>query len=264
MRKIDIKNIHVLANIISKYQPKDLEQIVRDYTRKKSVNYYYNDEYKPGSPEYLQQQAKREEILALPDYDIKYIDEIEITGKYSHKIIKLDLGVYTRVETHKDDFYEEGYDEYEVEKQYYFLVINTYHAHHIFTNFSELFQHSQIYKEMISCGNDRMFDDLIRAYKDHCHKYFYLLQKEIKLALREGFEIDIKSYTSPIHKSFLEIKGFKESKKYYLDTLDEILKVDYYWYENRKVRFGDNYRFDTVMDEYAYAQDNLVEEDENS
>jgi hypothetical protein len=143
-------------------------------------------------------------------------------------------------------------------------VINTYHAHHIFTNFSELFQHPDIYKELVSCGNDRMFDDLIRTYKDHCHKYFYLLKKEIKIALREGFEVDITSYTSPIHKSFLEIKGFKESKKYYLDTLDEILKVDYYWYENRKVRFGDNYNFDTVMEEYAYAKDNLVEEEQNS
>jgi hypothetical protein len=81
--------------------------------------------------------------------------------------------------------------------------------------------------------------------------------------LREGFEVDITSYTNSYHKSFLEIKGFKESKKYYLDTLDEILKIDYYWYEDSKVRFGDNYRFDSVMEEYAYAKDNLVEE-ENS
>jgi len=260
MRKVDIKNIHVLANIISPYKPSNLEQIVRDYTRKRNINYYHNKEYRPGSPEYLEQEKTREEILALPDYDIKYIDEIEITGKYSHKIIKLDLGVYTRVETHKDDFYEEGYDEYEVEKQYYFLVINTYHAHHIFTNFSELFEHSQIYKEMVSCGNDRMFNDLIKSYKESAHDYLYLLKKEIKLALREGFDIDIVSYTSPIHKSFLEIKGLNSSKKYYLNELDEILKIDYYWYENRKVRFGNNYRFDSVMEEYAYAKDNLVEE----
>jgi hypothetical protein len=259
MRKIDIKNIHVLANIISQYQPKDLEQIVRDYTKKKSINYYYNEEYRPGSDEYIRQEEKRAEILALPDYDIKYIDEIEISGGYS-KVIELSLGVFKRTETHRDDYYEDGYDEYEVEREYYFLVVNQYHAHRIFTTFSDVVNCSEIYKEMVSCGNDRMFYDLIKSYKEHCRKYLYLLQKEIKLALREGFDIHFVSYTSPIHKSFVEIKGMKDSKKYYLNELDEILKIDYYWYENRKVRFGDNYRFDSVMEEYAYAKDNLVEE----
>jgi hypothetical protein len=263
MRKIDIKNIHVLANIISKYQPKDLEQIVRDYTKKQHVGWDYNQEYRPGSDQYIRQEKKKAEILALPDYDIKYIDEIQITDGFS-KIIELDLGVFKRTEIHRDDYYEEGYDEYEVEKEYYFLVINQYRANSIFTSFDELFTCPEIYKKMVSVGNDRMFIDLIKSYKEHCHKYFYLLKKEIKIALREGFGIDITSYTSPIHKSFLEIKGMKDSKKYYLNELDEILKVDYYWYENRKVRFGDNYRFDSVMEEYAYAKDNLVEEEQNS
>ena len=259
MRKIDIKNIHVLANVIGQYNPMELKQIVRDYTTKARINFHHNNEYRPGSDEYIKQEERRAEILALPDYDIKYIDEIEITDGYS-KIIKLDLGVFTRVEKRKGyDLYDE-YNEYEVEKQYYFLVVNQYHAHQIFTTFSDVVNCSEIYKEMVSCGNDRMFYDLLKSYKESAHDYLYLLKKEIKLALREGFKIDIVSYTSPIHKSFLEIEGLNSSKKYYLDELDEILKIDYYWYENRKVRFGDNYRFDSVMEEYAYAKDNLVEE----
>jgi hypothetical protein len=64
-------------------------------------------------------------------------------------------------------------------------------------------------------------------------------------------------------KEYLKIDNLKDSERYYLETLDKILEIEYYWYNDRKTRFGGSYHFNSVMEEYEYAKDNICVE-ENS
>jgi hypothetical protein len=260
-RKIKIKDLHVLNNIISRTQPKDIRHIIHEHHRKGRINEICRNEYRPGSEQYEYIEKTRAEILALPDHDIKYCGDVDIVSdRYGKTILSLTLGVYTVDEHHHD------YDgcSYVQTVQYYFLVENQYWLKSIYTKFSDIFtENGNVISHMMDENTFNMFNELTRKYNDEYHKYIYLFKKEIMKALKYGYTVVIDQDSHPrygLGKPYLRIDSLDESKKHYLEKLDKVLEIDYYWYDDRKVRFGDNYHFNSVMEEYEYAKDNVCEE----
>lgn len=259
-RKIKLKDIAVLHNIISGTQPRNIREIIQQHYEKQNIDRKYPNEYRPGSEDWQKIEDERAVVLAYPDHDIKYTDEITIiSDRYNETVLRLTLGVYTVDEHHYD------YDgcSYMETAKYYFLVHNQYWLHGVYTKFSDLFtQYHNLVDGILADYDYRMFYDFIKQYNKEYQDYFYLFEKEVKKALSYGYNVDITQdrghhgYGQP----YLKIDGLDGTTKYYLETLDEILKIKYYWYNDRKTKFGDNYHFNSVMEEYEYAKDNICEE----
>lgn len=263
-RKIQLKDIAVLHNIISRTQPMNIREIIQQHYEKKNIDRRYSNEYRPGSEEWQNIEDKRAVLLAYPDHDIVYSDEITIkSDKYNETVVNLTLGVYT-VDEHHHDY--DGCSYMETAK-YYFLVKNQYWLESVYTQFSDLFtEYTNLVGPMMDDYSYRMFYDLIKNYNEEYQKYLYLFEKDIKTALSYGYDVDItqdRGYNG-FGKEYLKIDGLDGTEKYYLETLDEVLKIKYYWYNNRKTEFGKNYHFNSVMEEYEYAKDNICVEEENS
>jgi hypothetical protein len=262
-RKIKLKDIAVLHNIISKRQPRNIREIIYQHYQKVNIDRSCHNEYRPGSEDYIKIEQKRAEILALPDHDIVYSGDVIIKSDvYGETILDLTLGVYT-VDEHHHDYEGNSYTE---TVKYYFLVKNQYWLKSVYTQFSDLFtEYNNVLEGMLKDNAYRMFSDFIDGYLKEYHKYLYLFQKDIKKALSYGYEVDItqdRGYNR-LGKLYLKIDSLNETKKYYLETLDKVLEIEYYWYNDRKVKFGDNYYFESIMEEYEYAKDNICVE-ENS
>ena len=263
-RKIELKNIAVLNNIISKRQPENIKDIISEHNQKRNIDHTCRNQYRPGSEDYIKVEEKRAKILALPDHDIVYSGDVIIkSSRYNETALDLTLGVYN------DDEYRHDYDDdsvYIETVKYYFLVRNEYWLDSVYTKFSDLFtQYHNVLDHMMEDNKHRIFYELVDTYQKDYQKYFYLLKKDIKKALSYGYEVDItqdRGYHG-FGKQYLKIDGLDGTKKHYLETLDEILKIEYYWYNDRKTKFGDNYHFNSVMEEYEYAKDNICVE-ENS
>ena len=262
-RKIKLKDISVLNNIISKKQPANIRDIIWEHQKKSMINQSYQNEFRPGSEEYIKIEEQRAEILALPDHDIKYCGDVEIIrDRYGKTILDLTLGVYT-VDEHHHDYDGDSYME---TVQYFFLVKNRFWCNSIYTKFTDIFtEYHNILSEMTEDNKDTMFYDLIKENNERYSKYFYLLDKEIKKALSHGYNVMITQDRNHhgFGKEYLKIDNLKDSERYYLETLDKILEIEYYWYNDRKTRFGGSYHFNSVMEEYEYAKDNICVE-ENS
>jgi len=263
-RKIKLKDIAVLHNIISKTQPRNIKEIIDQHYQKKNIDRRYPNEYRPGSADWQMIEDKRAVILAYPDHDIKYTDEITITSdRYNETVLTLTLGTYT-VDEHHHDYDGDSYME---TAKYYFLVHNQYWLHGVYTKFSDLFtQYHSLVDGILADYDYRMFYNFIEQYNKEYQDYFYLLEKEVKTALSYGYNVDI-TQDRGYHgygKKYLKIDGLDGTTKHYLDTLDEILKIKYYWYNDRKTKFGSSYHFKSVMEEYEYAKDNICVEEENS
>ncbi len=262
-RKIQLKDIAVLHNIISKTQPRNIREIIQQHYEKDNIDRSCRNEYRPGSEEWQKIEDRKAVILAYPDHDIKYSDEITIkSDKWNETVVRLTLGVYTVDEHHYD------YDgcSYMETVKYFFLVENPYWLKSVYTQFSDLFtEYTSLVGPMVDDYNYRMFYDLIKNYNKEYQKYFYLLEKDIKTALSYGYDVDITQDRNRygVGKPYLKIDGLDGTTKHYLETLDEILKIKYYWYDNRKTEFGKSYHFNSVMEEYEYAKDNICVE-ENS
>ena len=263
-RKIKLSDIAVLHNIISRRQPGNIREIIQQHYQKRNVDRSYRNEYKPGSEDWKAIEDKRAEILALPDHDIVYTDEITITSdRYNETVLTLTLGVYTVDEHHHD------YDgcSYMKTAKYYFLVKNQYWLNSVYTEFSDLFtEYESLVGAIVDDHNYRMFYDFIKNYNKEYQKYLYLFEKDIKTALSYGYDVDItqdRGYHG-FGKEYLKIDGLDGTEKYYLETLDEVLKIKYYWYNDRKTKFGSTYYFKSVIEEYEYAKDNICVEEENS
>ncbi len=265
-RKIKLKDIAVLHNIISRSQPRNIREIIQQHYEKRNIDRRYPNEYRPGSADWQKIEDERAIVLAYPDHDIKYTDEITIiSDRYNETVLRLTLGVYTVDEHHYD--YDGDGDGYVETAKYYFLVHNQYWLHGVYTQFSDLFTEYKSLTEGILADYDyRMFHDFINQYKEKYQEYFYLFEKEVRTALSYGYNVDITQDRNHygFGQQYLKIDGLDGTKKYYLDTLDEILKIKYYWYNDRKTKFGDNYHFKSVMEEYEYAKDNICVEEENS
>lgn len=265
-RKIKLKNIAVLHNIISRTQPTNIREIIQQHYEKRNVDRRYPNEYRPGSADWQKIEDKKAVILAYPDHDIKYTDEITIISddRYNETVLRLTLGVYT-VDEHHHDY--DGCSYMETAK-YYFLVHNEYWLDSVYTEFSDLFtEYHSLVDGILADYDYRMFYDFINQYDEKYQKYFYLFEKEVKKALSYGYNVDItqdRGYHN-FGQQYLKIDGLNGTTKYYLDKLDEILKIKYYWYNDRKTKFGSTYHFNSIMEEYEYAKDNIcVEEEENS
>ena len=263
-RKIKLSDIAVLHNIISRRQPGNIREIIQQHYQKRNVDRSYRNEYKPGSEDWKAIEDKRAEILALPDHDIVYTDEITITSdRYNETVLTLTLGVYTVDEHHHD------YDgcSYMKTAKYYFLVKNQYWLNSVYTEFSDLFtEYESLVGAIVDDHNYRMFYDFIKNYNKEYQKYLYLFEKDIKTALSYGYDVDItqdRGYHG-FGKEYLKIDGLDGTEKYYLETLDEVLKIKYYWYNDRKTKFCSTYYFKSVIEEYEYAKDNICVEEENS
>ena len=262
-RKIKLSDIAVLHNIISRTQPGNIREIIQQHYQKKNVDRLYRNEYKPGSEEWQNIENKRAVVLAYPDHDIVYSDEITIkSDKYNETVVNLTLGVYTVDEHHHD------YDgcSYMQTVKYFFLVKNQYWLESVYTQFSDLFtEYTNLVGPMMDDHSYRMFYDLIKNYNKEYQKYLYLFEKDIKTALSYGYDVDI-TQDRGYHgygKEYLKIDGLDGSTKHYLETLDKVLEIKHYWYNNRKTEFGKSYHFNSVMEEYEYAKDNICVE-ENS
>jgi hypothetical protein len=263
-RKIKLKDLAVLHNIISRRQPRNIREIIQQHYEKRNIDRRYPNEYRPGSADWQKIEDERAVILAYPDHDIKYTDEITIiSDRYNETVLRFTLGVYT-VDEHHHDY--DGCSYMETAK-YYFLVHNQYWLHGVYTKFSDLFtEYHNLVDGILADYDYRMFYDFIKQYNKEYQEYFYLFEKEVKKALSYGYDVDItqdRNYHG-VGQPYLKIDGLDGTKKYYLDTLDEILKIKYYWYNDRKTKFGDNYHFNSVMEEYEYAKDNICVEEENS
>jgi len=269
-RKINIKNIAVINNIISNRQPENLREILREHSNKKNAYMYSLKDLKPGSDKYISNEKKLAEIELIPVHDIQYTDDIIILGEYSKEILSLTLGTYTRQETIKRSYYDE-YEEYEEDKtidvKYTFLVKNQYHLDSVYLKFSDLFsEYHNISREWIDITVNNQYYDLHRSHEEEYHKYIFLFKKDILKALKYGYDVsidndrDMRGFSRGL---YLKIEGPDKTIKHYLSMLDEILSINYYWYEDRKMRFGSNYNFEDVLEEYEYAKDNICEE-ENS
>lgn len=262
-RKIKLKDMAVLHNIISKTQPRNIRDIIQQHYEKRNIDRRYPNEYRPGSEDWQRIEDERAIILGYPDHDIKYTDEITIlSDRYNETVLRLTLGVYT-VDEHHHDY--DGCSYMETAK-YYFLVHNQYWLHGVYTEFSDLFtQYHSLVEGILNDYDYRKFYDFIKQYNKEYQNYFYLFEKEVKTALSYGYTVDItqdRTYHG-FGKPYLKIDSLDGTTKYYLDTLDEILKIKYYWYNDRKTKFGSTYHFNSVMEEYEYAKDNICEE-ENS
>jgi len=272
-RKIEIKNIAVINNIISDRQPENLREILREHSNKKNAYMYSLKDLKPGSDKYISNEKKLAEIALLPDHDIQYTDDIIILGEYSKEILSLTLGTYTRQEIIKRSYYDEynEYEEYEedttIDVKYTFLVKNQYHLHSVYLKFSDLFsEYHNISREWLEITVNNQYYDLYRSYHEDYSKYISLFKKDIIKALEYGYDVsidndrDMRGFSRGL---YLKIEGPDKTIKHFLSELDKILSIKYYWYEDKRTMFGQSYLFDSVLEEYEYAKDNICEE-ENS
>lgn len=268
MRKIKLKNIFVLDNLLSSETGDFIEEIVREHAQKQRVDYFCRNEYRPGSEKYNEVEKERAKILAYPDHDIKNIDTIQIVDNIGNDVITFDLCVYTYETTEYDYDMEQ---EYPITAKVHFLKnANTSFGYfQIYTSVADLFsKKSDLLYRLKKESEKQMYYDLKESYKDEYRKYFLLLEDEIIESLSQGYEVRIDQAQTGMFTygpPFIEIKNSKGSQIYHLSLLDKILAIDYYWDDDRKVRFGDNYRFSrkSVIEEYEYAKDNLCEEEPN-
>jgi hypothetical protein len=268
-RKIKIENLAVINNIISNTQPENLREILREHSSKKNAYMYSLEDLKPGSDKYISNEKKLEEIALLPEHNIQYTDDIVILGKYNKEILSLTLGTYTTTKMSKpsryydeDDCYD--YDEpREYEVTYTFLVKNQYHLHSVYLKFSDLFsEYNNIFREWLEITADNQYYALHNSYKEDYRKYISLFEKDIRKAFAYGYDVSIdndRDMRGFNRELYLKIEGAEGTKKHYLSMLDEILSIKYYWYEDKKMRFGSNYNFKDVLEEYEYAKDNICE-----
>lgn len=265
-RKIKLENLAVINNIISDRQPENLREILREHSNKKNAYMYSLKDLKPGSDKYISNEKKLAEIELLPVHDIQYTDDIIILGEYSKEILSLTLGTYTRQETIKRSYYDE-YEEYEEDKtidvKYTFLVKNQYHLHSVYLKFSDLFsEYNNISREWLEITVNNQYYKLRDSYKEEYQKYISLFKKDILKAFEYGYDVSIESDRNMRGFNtglYLKIEGSDKTIKHSLSMLDEILKIEYYWYEDKKMRFGHNYYFKDVLEEYEYAKDNVCE-----
>lgn len=259
-RKIKIENLAVINNIISDRQPENLKEILRQHSNKGRINMFYSlKDLRPGSDEYIKREEKRAEIMSFPDHNIKYTDDIEIIGKYNKEILNLTVGTYTVAQTTID---YEGNEETE-DVVYTFLVKNQYHLDSIYLKFSDLFsEYNNISREWLEITIDKQYYELYSSYKEDYRKYIYLFEKDIRKAFEYGYDVsidndrDMRGFSRGL---YLKIEGANGTSKHPLSTLDEILKIKHYWYEDKRTKFGQSYLFKDVYEEYEYAKDNICE-----
>ena len=259
-RKIKLENLAVINNIISKRQPENLIEILRQHCNKGRMGMLYSlKDLRPGSNEYIRIEEKRAEIMSFPDHNIKYTDDISILGEYSKEILNLTVGTYTVSETTID---YEG-DEYTEDVVYTFLVKNQYHLNSVYLKFSDLFsEYNNISREWLEITVNNQYYKLRDSYKEEYQKYISLFKKDILKAFEYGYDVSIDSNRNMRGFNtglYLKIEGSDKTIKHSLSMLDEILKIEYYWYEDKKMKFGHNYYFKDVLEEYEYAKDNVCE-----
>ena len=268
MRKIKLKNIFVLDNLLSSQTGDFIEEIVKEQEEKQRVDYFCRNDYKPGSEKYNEIEKERAKILAYPDHDIKKIDTIQVVDDLGNDVITFDLCVYT-YETTEYDYDTE--QDYPITAEVHFLKnAKTSFGHFkVYTSVADLFsKQSGLLYSLKKESEKEMFHDLKESYNDEYRKYFLLLKDEIIDALSQGYEVRIDQAQTGMFTygpPFIEIKKLEGSQIYHLSLLDKILAIDYYWDDDCKVRFGNNYRFyrKSVIEEYEYAKDNLCEEEPN-
>lgn len=267
-RYIKIENLALINNLISQRQPENLRQILREHCDKRRMDMLYSlTDLRPGSDEYIRNEKKRAEIMALPDHNVKYTDSIYIMGRHNKELLSLTLGTYTTTKMSTSSYSEE-YDEYdeprEYEVSYTFLVKNEYHLQSVYVKFSDLFsEYDNISGHWLETTVDNMYWKLEDSYHEEYRKYIHLFKKDIKKALEFGYAVSIENDRDMRGFSrglFLKIEGPNKTVTHSLKFLDEILEIKYYWYDDRKVYFGNNYYFDSVLEEYEYAKDNKCEE----
>lgn len=267
MRKIKLKNIFVLDNILTTQASDSFAEIVTEHHQKKQVHRLFSNDYKPGSPRYEEIEQEKAKILAYPDHDIKYIDTIELTDSTFNSSIdkSFELGVYTYEGSEYDYSTEESYP---ISAKIYFLVDSQFSSNpKVYTSVADLLSKDRnILYKLQEEAIESMFYELKESYEDEYRKYFLLLKDEIIESLSQGYEVRIDQAQTGMFTygpPFIEIKKLEGSKIYHLSLLDKILAIDYYWDNDRKERFGRNYRFKSVMEEYEFAKDNLCEEEPN-
>jgi hypothetical protein len=273
-RRIKIENLAVINNIISNSQPENLREILREHCNKGRINILYSlKDLRPGSDQYIKIEKKRAEIMALPDHDVKYTDNIYIMGRHNVELLRLTLGTYTTTKmSEPSGYYDENdcyeYDEpREHEVTYTFLVKNEYHLESVYLKFSDLFsEYNNISSQWLETTVDKMYWNLRNGYTKDYRKYIDLFSKDIMKALELGYDVsidnerDMRGFSRGL---FLKIEGPDKTINHDLKSLDKILEIKYYWYDDRKVMFGQSYLFDNVLEEYEYAKDNICVE-ENS
>lgn len=248
-RYINIENLALINNIISQRQPENLRQILKEHSAKRTMEMFYSlKDIRPGSDEYVRKEKKRAEIIAFPDHNIKYGDDICIMGRHSRELLRLTVGTYTTSKMHS----------------YTFLVKNEFHLESVYTKFSDLFtEYHNISGYWLEATVDNMYWKLEKSYHNEYRKYIQLFQKDIKKALEFGYAVSIehdRDMRGFSRGQFLKIEGPDKTVRHSLESLDEILEIKYYWYDDRKVYFGNNYYFDDVIEEYNYAKNNKCEE----
>lgn len=271
-RRIKIENLAVINNIISNSQPENLREILKQHCNKGRMNMLWSlKDLRPGSDEYIRIEKKREEIMAYPDHDIKYIDDICIIGKYNEELLSLTVGTYTVTETTSSyDYTYDGdgeYTEYTHDVTYTFLVKNQYHLDSVYLKFSDLFsEYNNISEKWLEISVDNQYYDLYNSYKEEYRKYIYLFKRDIVKAFQYGYDVSIENDRDMRGFSrglYLKIEGPDKTSTHSLSHLDEILSIKYYWYNDKKMKFGENYNFKDIIEEYEYAKDNICVE-ENS
>lgn len=266
-RYINIENLALINNIISQRQPENLRQILKEHCDKGRMNMFYSlKDLRPGCDEYIRIEKKRAEIIALPDHDVKYTDNIYIMGRYHTELLRLTLGTYTTTKMSTPSYIEEidDYDEpREYEVTYTFLVKNEYHLQGVYTKFSDLFsEYDNISSAWLETTVDTMYWNLRDSYTEDYRKYIDLFKKDIMNALEFGYAVsidnerDMRGFSRGL---FLKIEGPAKTVNHDLTFLNDILEIKYYWYEDKKTMFGQSRLFDSVLEEYEYAKNNKCE-----
>jgi hypothetical protein len=266
-RYIKIENLALINNIISQRQPENLREILREHCNKGRMGMLYSlKDLRPGSDEYIRIEKKRAEIMALPDHDVKYTDNIYIMGRHNVELLRLTLGTYTTTKmSEPSGYYDEEYEEpREYEVTYTFLVKNEYHLESVYLKFSDLFsEYDNISNQWLETTVDKMYWEIRDSYTEDYKKYIDLFKKDIMKALEFGYDVsidnerDMRGFSRGL---FLKIEGPDKTIKHDVTSLDKILEIKYYWYDDRKVMFGQSRLFDSVLEEYEYAKDNICEE----
>jgi hypothetical protein len=247
--QIHVSELFLLNNFFNNTVP---QEVIDNYFTKKNHRSNAKD-YKEGSPKYLAEIAKDEEIALLPDYNIvEDFHGLTITLDYSNKV-EFSILTYTYTRSGYDYDMEESY---EVEVIAKFLCKNVYWATDIIRSIDDLLANDDV-KFLLFMRQEEELKLNIRENLESLGNCFSFLLREIVLQAHLEFK-PVKYYSEYRAMGQCVVIGNKDEETIYSET--ELEKV-YEDYINR-VKFYDEQ--DRVIEYISYLGSYLTFHREHS